>query len=190
MGPDAVNLLELPLEIHESPELEVMLSGCATEPERKAVREAFNTFAEGDPKGFAAQFNTLLVAHARALKLAPEALKTAVTGPFRQVSDGLVSHRAAMTAVTSALSKDVEAIREQATLVVKDAEDLRGCFGKWSQALEAVLQGVVKEREAIHEATEAILSISERRIVLGLVAAFAAGVASCSIVIWAWRLFL
>ena len=49
-------LIELPEEPPEKPELEIMLSGCVTDAERKAVRDAFHTFAQGDPGGFSVQF--------------------------------------------------------------------------------------------------------------------------------------
>jgi hypothetical protein len=120
MGPDAVKLIELRPEIQERPELEVMLSGCATDAERKAVREAFHTFAQGDPGAFGVQFSVLLQAHANALKSASERIR--------------------------------------------------------------------EERKLIQSAAESMLSISERRIILGLVLAFALGVVSCAVVISIWRL--
>jgi hypothetical protein len=52
----------------EPPEMEVMLSGCANDAERKAVREAFHVFAQGDPGAFSVTFAVLLQAHASALK--------------------------------------------------------------------------------------------------------------------------
>ncbi len=44
-------------QVQERPELEVMLSGCANDAERKAVLEAFHVFSQGDP-GALAQANS------------------------------------------------------------------------------------------------------------------------------------
>ena len=45
-------LLEFSDQLPERPELGILLKGCATDAERKAIREAFYTFAQGDPGGF------------------------------------------------------------------------------------------------------------------------------------------
>jgi hypothetical protein len=101
------NLIELPTKEHERPELEVMLSGCSSDSERKAVREAFHTFAQGDPGAFGVQFSVLLSAHANALKSASER--------------------------------------------------------------------IIEERKLVQLACESILSLSERRIMIGLLLAFLCG---------------
>jgi hypothetical protein len=113
------NLIELPAKEHEQPELEVMLSGCATEPERKAVREAFHTFAQGDPGAFGVQFSVLLIAHAHALKAASERIR--------------------------------------------------------------------EERKLVEAAAESMLSISERRIMIGLAIAFLLGIASYPLLTAIWH---
>jgi hypothetical protein len=110
MGSDAMN---------ESPELEVMLSGCATDAERKAVRDAFHTFAQGDPGAFGVQFAVLLQAHANALKSASER--------------------------------------------------------------------ITEERKLIQVAAESMLSISERRIIIGLALAFLCGLASYPLLSSVWH---
>ena len=71
-------LLELFNQLPEKPELGILLKGCATDAERKAVHEAFYTFAQGDPGGFSVQFAVLLQTHARMLKCAPEQLRRAL----------------------------------------------------------------------------------------------------------------
>lgn len=111
---------ELNSQVLDRPELEVMLSGCATDAERKAVRGAFHVFAQGDPGAFGVQFSVLLTAHANALKSASER--------------------------------------------------------------------ITEERKLIQQTAESMLSISERRIILGLLLAFALGVVSCAVVISTWRL--
>jgi hypothetical protein len=44
-------LLEPSNQLPEKPELGILLKGCVTDTERKAVHEAFYTFAQGDPGG-------------------------------------------------------------------------------------------------------------------------------------------
>ena len=85
-------LIDFPVEEHEPAALEVMLAGCATDAERKAVREAFYTFAQGDPGAFAVQLAVLLTAHARALKTAPEAFRKAGERVSSEVVETIASH--------------------------------------------------------------------------------------------------
>ena len=49
-------LLELSNQLPGKPELEILLKGCATDADRRAVHEAFYTFAQGDPGGFSVRF--------------------------------------------------------------------------------------------------------------------------------------
>jgi len=180
-------LIDFPPEAHEAPELEVMLAGCATEPERKAVREAFHTFSQGDPGAFSIQLAVLLTAHARALRAAPDAFKKAVANMFSEVSDTVASHRLAVKEAQAALSKDVATVGQQAALAQGDLGQLREELSKCSETLQKLFAGVIDERRAVQAAAQALESISERRIVMGLVAAFAAGVASCGVAVWIWR---
>ena len=60
---------------NERPELEFILSGCSTDDERKAIVQAFHTFAQGDPGSFSVQFAVLLRAHAAALKSAGQEIQ-------------------------------------------------------------------------------------------------------------------
>ena len=180
-------LLDFPPEAHEAPELEVMLAGCATDPERKAVREAFHTFSQGDPGAFSIQLAVLLTAHARALKAAPDAFNKAVANTFSEVNDTVVSHRLAVKEAQAALSKDVATLGQQAALAKGDLGQLREELSKCSEALQKIFAGIIDERRAFQAAAQALESISERRIVMGLVSAFAAGVASCGVAVWIWR---
>jgi Flp pilus assembly pilin Flp len=179
-------LIDFPAEAHEAAELEVMLAGCATEAERKAVREAFYTFAQGDPGTFGVQFAVLLAAHARALKAAPEALKKAVTGTFGEVNNTVASHRVAVKQAQATLSQEVATVGQQAAVANQDLRQLREELSKCSGTLQDVFAGLVEERKTIQAATGTILSISERRIIFGLLAAFAAGVVSCGAAVWIW----
>ena len=180
-------LIDFPPEAQEAPELEVMLASCATDPERKAVREAFHTFSQGDPGAFSIQLAVLLTAHARALKAAPDAFNKAVANTFSEVNDTVVSHRLAVKEAQAALSKDVATLGQQAALAKGDLGQLREELSKCSEALQKIFAGIIDERRAIQAAAQALESISERRIVMGLVAAFAAGVASCGVAVWIWR---
>ena len=164
-----------------------MLAGCATDPERKAVREAFHTFSQGDPGAFSIQLAVLLTAHAQALKAAPDALKKAVANTFSEVNDTVASHRLAVKEAQAALSQDVETIGQQVALANGDLGQLREELSKCSEALQKIFACIIDERRAIQAAAQALESISERRIVMGLVAAFAAGVASCGVAVWIWR---
>ena len=67
-------LIVLPDPPHERPELEFILSGCTTDDERKAIAQAFHTFAQGDPGSFSVQFAVLLQAHAKRLNRLPRGL--------------------------------------------------------------------------------------------------------------------
>ena len=80
------------------------------------------------------------------------------------------------------LCEDIAKLREQIV-------ELSDCDNR---SRESVLAKIVEERKAIQKAAEEILSISERRILLGLAAAFAAGLV-CNpvlgaIIAWIWRM--
>jgi hypothetical protein len=97
----------------DRPELGILLSGCATDAERKAVRETFYTFAQGDPGSFSVQFAVLLQAHARALKYAPEQLRKTLATELAQMSDVIVSNRMALNTAASAIAKDAAGIHDR-----------------------------------------------------------------------------
>jgi len=172
-------LVVLPDPPHERPELEFILSGCATDDERKAIVKAFHTFAQGDPGGFSVQFAVILRAHAQALKSAPERLRKAVETEFAKVGDLLLAHKASVKEAGSAIAKHAADWREEVVVLSEDIAKLREQIVELSdsnnRSLENVLAKIVEERKAIQKAAEEILSISERRILLGLAAAFAAG---------------
>jgi hypothetical protein len=181
-------LLDFPPEAREAPELEVMLGGCATDAERKAVREAFYTFAQGDPGAFGVQFAVLLMAHARALKSAPEAFAKVGQRVSAEVTDAIASHRLSVKEAAAVLSKEAATVADQSALAGQDLAQLREELVKCVGALQNLSLGIVEERKTIQAAAQAILFISERRIIFGLVVAFAAGVGSCGAAVWIWRL--
>ena len=80
------------------------------------------------------------------------------------------------------LCEDIAKLREQ-IVEISDCDN---------RSRESVLAKIVEERKAIQKAAEEILSISERRILLGLAAAFTAGLV-CNpvlgaIIAWIWRM--
>ena len=180
-------LVQFPVEASEPAELEVMLAGCATDAERKAVREAFYTFAQGDPDAFAVQLAVLLTAHARALKTAPEAFRKAGERVSSEVIETIASHRLSVKEAAAVLSKEAANVGQQAALAGQDLCQLREELSKCSDGLRNIFAGVIDERRAIQAAAQSLESISERRILIGLTAAFAAGVVSCAVGVWIWR---
>src|SRR5271166_3535377 len=189
-------LIVFPDPQHERPELEFILSGCTTDDERKAIAQAFHTFAQGDPGGFSVQFAVLLQAHAQALKSAPERLRKAVGTEFANVGDLLLAHKASVKESGTAIAKHAVDWREEVEKLCEDIAKLREQIIELSdydnRSRESVLAKIVEERKAIQKAAEVILSISERRIMLGLAAAFAGGVVCypvlSSTIAWIWRM--
>jgi uncharacterized protein YciU (UPF0263 family) len=189
-------LVVFPDPPHERPELEFILSGCTTDDERKAIAQAFHTFAQGDPGSFSVQFAVLLQAHAEALKSAPKRLRQAVATEFSNVGDLLLAHKASVKEAGSAIAKHAKDWHEEVEMVCEDIRKLREQIVELSdsdnRSRESVLAKIVEEREAIQNAAEVILSISERRIILGLTAAFVAGVVCYPvlsvIIFWVWRM--
>jgi uncharacterized protein YciU (UPF0263 family) len=189
-------LIVLPDPPDERPELEFILSGCTTDDERKAIVQAFHTFAQGDPASFSVQFAVLLRAHAAALKLAPERLRKAVGTEFANLADLLLSHKASVKEAGTAITKHAADWQEEVEGLCEYLRKLREQIVELSdsdnRSRESVLTKIVEEREAIHKAAEMILSISERRILQGLTASFAVGVVCypvlSAIVSWVWRM--
>jgi hypothetical protein len=165
-----------------------MLRGYATDAERKAVREAFYTFAQGDPGAFGVQFAVLLMAHARALESAPEAFAKVGQRVSAEVTDAIASHRLSVKEAAAVLSKEAANVGQQAALAGQDLCQLRDELSKCSDALRNIFAGVTDERRAIQAAAQASESISERRILIGLTAAFIVGAASCGLALWILRL--
>jgi hypothetical protein len=188
-------LIVLPDPPHERPELEFILSGCATEGERNAIVQAFHTFAQGDPGGFSVQFAVLLRAHAEALKSAPERLRKALGTEFANLGELLLAHKASVKEAGTAIAEHAVDWREEVEVLSEDIRKLRERIVELTDCDnrrgESALAKIVEERKAIQKAAEEILSISERRILLGLAAAFAAGAVCYSILsaifAWIWR---
>ena len=177
-------------------ELEFILSGCTSDDERKAIVQAFHTFAQGDPGSFSVQFAVLLRAHAAALKSAPERLRKAVGTEFANLGDLLLAHKASVKEAGTAIAKHATDWQEEVEVFCEDIRKLREQIVELSdsdnRSRESVLAKIVEEREAIQKAAEVILSVSERRILMGLTAAFAVGVVCypvlSAIISWVWRM--
>jgi hypothetical protein len=169
-------LIELSKQLPEQPELEIMLRGCVTDAERKAVREAFYTFAQGDPGGFSVQFAVLLQAHARVLKCAPESLRKVVATELALMTDVIVSNRSALRDSASAIAKDAANVHHQVLLLSEFNQELRELINKMREseaaARETFLTRIGRETSAIQDAAESILSISERWILMAIVAVY------------------
>ena len=164
------------------PELEIMLRGCATDAERKAVGEAFYTFAQGDPGGFSVQFAVLLQAHARVLKCAPDRLRKVLASELAQVTDVIISNRSAFEGSASTIAKDAAEIHNQVTLLAEFNQKSRELTNKTREseaaARETFLTRIGRETHAIQDAAQLILSISERWMLVALFAVYLIGIVS------------
>jgi hypothetical protein len=180
----------------DSPELEYLLHGCADETERNVVRDAFHTFALGDPGGFSIQFAALLQAHARALKSAPERLRKAVATEFAAISDSLAAHRSSLKEAEIAINKSAEGIYEQIVSLSEETQKLRRLISHMREAEDAtratLLTRVNEETKTIQDAAESILDVSTKRILIAIAAAYLMGVASYPVIAaqfsWVWKL--
>ena len=98
-----------------------------------------------------------------------------------------LSHRLSVKEAAAVLAKEAANVGQQAALAGQDLGHLREELSKCSEALRTIFPGVIDERRAIQAAVQSLESISERRILIGLTAAFAAGVVSCAVGVWIWR---
>jgi hypothetical protein len=175
-------LPELSTHLPEKPELGILLSGCITDDERKAVREAFYTFAQGDPGGFSVQFAVLLQAHARVLECAPERFSKALATELARMTDLIVSSRTALNAAASAIAKDAAGIHDQVVSLAEFQCELEELISKThkseAQTREKFLTRIDRETNVIREAAESIVAVSGRWILLAIVAVYLIGIAS------------
>jgi hypothetical protein len=175
-------VIELSNQVPEQPELEILLDGCATDAERKAVREAFYTFAQGDPGGFSVQFAVLLQAHARVLKCAPERLRKALSTELTPITQVIISNRSALEGSARSIAKDATDIHDQVSLLSEFNQELRELIIKMREseaaARETFLRQIDREISAIQDATQSILFISKRWILLAVFAVYLIGIAS------------
>jgi hypothetical protein len=175
-------LIELSNHLPDNPELGILLNGCVTDAERKAVREAFYTFAQGDPAGFCVQFAVLLQAHARVLKCAPERLRKALAMELTQMTDVIVSNRSALNTSASTIAKDAADIRDQVVCLAEFQRELRELVSKMREseaaAREKFLARIDQETSAIQDAAESIITVSGRWILLAIIAVYLIGIAS------------
>ena len=174
----------------ESPELELLLSGCSNTQQREAVLSAFHAFADGDHKGFAAKFAVLLQAHVAALHAAPERILAAVQ-PL------LSEHERNVTGAVSSASQACGGLREQVTAVLGAHASLSKLVTQRrvseTAAREQFFHAVAAESEKVTQAAADILSISEKRIALGLFISYLLGIltwpAADGFLRWVSRLF-
>ena len=175
-------LLELPGPASVKPELEIMLSGCVSDAERKAVREAFYTFAQGDPGSFSVQFAVLLQAHARVLKCAPERLRKALEMELTPVTDVISSNRLALSTSASAIARDAADIHDQVVQLAEFNRELRAMTTKMYEsegaAREKFVAGIARETRAMQKVAESILSVNQRWILVVIITVYLVGIAS------------
>jgi hypothetical protein len=166
----------------ERPELGILLSGCVTDAECRAVRETFYSFAQGDPGSFSVQFAVLLQAHARALKCAPEQFRKTLGTELAQLSEVIVSNRMALNTAASAIAKDAAGIHDRVVSLTEFRCELEELISK-AQESEAearvkFLTQIGRETNAIREAAESILLVTGRWILVAIVAVYLIGMAS------------
>jgi hypothetical protein len=178
------------IEQTENPELELLLSGCTNRQQREAVLDAFHAFADGDHKGFAAKFAVLLQAHAAALHATPERILEAVQPVLSEHGRNFTDSAACATRACGAVKDQVTAVLDAGArlseLVTQGrADELT--------ARDQFLQTVGAETQKITEAAAEILSISEKRIALGLLMSYLVGVVTWpaldGFLRFVWRLF-
>jgi hypothetical protein len=161
------------VEQAEHPELELLLSGCANRQQREAVLDAFHAFADGDHKGFAAKFAVLLQAHAAALHATPERILGAIQ-PL------LSDHGRNVTEAAACATRACGEVKDQVTAVLDGGARLselvtQGCAAELS-ARDQFLHSVQTETKKVTDAAAEILSISEKRIGLGLLMSYLVGI--------------
>jgi hypothetical protein len=190
-------LPELSNGLPEKPELGILLSGCVRDAERKAVREAFYTFAQGDPGGFSVQFAVLLQAHARVLNRAPERLREALAVELEQMTDVIASNRLSLSTSASSITKDAADIHDQVVCFAEFQRELRELVSKMHKseavAREKFLAGISDKTNAIDDAAESIIFISGRWTLVAIIAVYLVGIASypifVGVVIWLEKVF-
>jgi hypothetical protein len=162
--------------------LGILLKGCVTDAERKAVHEAFYTFAQGDSGGFSVQFAVLLQAHARILKCAPEQLRKALAMELAQMIDVIVSSRSVLNTSATTITKDAEDIHDQVVCLAEFQRELRVLVSKMREseaaAREKFLARIDQETSAIQDAAESIVSISGGWILLAIIGVYLIGMIS------------
>jgi DNA-binding FrmR family transcriptional regulator len=161
------------VEQAENPELELLLSGCTNRQQREAVLDAFHAFADGDHKGFAVKFAILLQAHAAALHATPERILGAVQPVLsehgRNVTDAAACATRACGEVKDQMTAVLEASARLSELVAqRHAAELT--------ARDQFLHSVQTETKKVTDAAAEILSISEKRIAIGLLTSYLVGV--------------
>jgi hypothetical protein len=178
------------VEQAENPELELLLSGCANRQQREAVLDAFHAFADGDHKGFAAKFAVLLQAHAAALHATPERILGAVQPVLSEHGRNFNDSAASVTCACGEVKDQVAAVLDAGARL---SELVTQGHAAELTARDQFLQSVQTETKKVTGAASEILSISEKRIALGLLMSYLVGILSWpaldGFVRFVWRLF-
>jgi hypothetical protein len=157
----------------ESPELELLLSGCANRQQREAVLDAFHAFADGDHKGFAVKFAVLLQAHAAALHATPERILGVVQPVLSEHGRNFTDSAACATRACGEVKEQVSALLDAGAKLSELVT--QGRAAKFT-ARDQFLGVVQTETKKVKDAAAEILSISEKRIALGLLMSYLVGI--------------
>jgi hypothetical protein len=157
----------------ENPELELLLSGCSNGQQREAVLSLSTRSLMATKKGFAAKFAVLLHAHAAALRGTPERILAAVQ-PL------LSEHERNVADAAARASQACGDLKEQVGAALEAQAQLRELVtqGRATEiaARDQFFQAVAAESRKVTDAAADILSISEKRIALGLLISYLLGI--------------
>jgi hypothetical protein len=157
----------------ENPELELLLSGCANRQQREAVLDAFHSFADGDHKGFAAKFAVLLQAHSAALHATPERILGLVQPVLSEHGRNFTDSALQATRACGEVKEQVASVLD---LGARLSELVTECSAAEFTARDQFLQLIQTETKKVTDAAAEILSISEKRIGLGLLMSYLVGI--------------
>jgi hypothetical protein len=178
------------VEQAENPELELLLSGFANRQQREAVLDAFHAFADGDHKGFAAKFAVLLQAHAAALHATPQRILGAVQPVLSEHGRNFTDSAACVTRACGEVKEQVAALLDADARLSELVTQGRAAE---LMARDQFLDSVQTETKKVTDAAAEILSISEKRIALGLLISYLVGIltwpALDGFLRFVWKLF-
>jgi hypothetical protein len=161
------------IEQAEEPELELLLSGCTNRQQREAILSAFHAFADGDHKGFTAKFAVLLQAHTAALHAAPER----ILGTVQPV---LSEHGRSVTDAAACATRACSEVKDQVATVLEANAQLNEVVtqGRTAEftARDQFLQALRAETMKVSDVAAEMLSVSEKRIGLGLLVSYVIGI--------------
>jgi len=161
--------------------LDLLLSGVTKEADRKAVTAAYYEFAAGDPKTFPVQFAVLL-AHALAIRVAPNRLQKIIAMEAHKMSDLLVAHHDSVKKTATALglapTGQKTDSKEVLDAVAALSQQIQHYFARERAALKEQLDQTQRISIVNDKAIELLANLSAHRIIVGLGLAYVAGLLS------------